>query len=135
MLRSIMAYIVAPFPAALFQALVVALWPKPGLGVFANPSSMFVAICLLFWGLGLLGVPIAWVLRRRNLLDLRHFAALGAVTMLLPIATLEIATFLRGALTLYAATYNLLFFGLGGWTAGALFWRLTRPDRRSAPAR
>lgn len=58
MLRSIGAFVVAPFPAALFQAIVVAIWPKQGQGVFENPPSMFVALCLYFYIFGLLlGLP------------------------------------------------------------------------------
>ncbi len=46
MLRTLGAFFVAPFPVALVQSVVVGLWPKPGQGIFANPASMFVAVCL-----------------------------------------------------------------------------------------
>ena len=66
MFRPLIAFLLAPFPAAFFQAIIVAGWPKEGMGVFEHPVSMFAAICLLFYMFGLvLGLPLLLLLRKR----------------------------------------------------------------------
>ena len=130
-MRIIVAFLVAPFPAALVQALVVGFWPKPGQGVFENPASMFVAICLFFYAFEIvLGLPLALLLRRRFSPSLRLYAVVGSAAAAAPVAIMLGLTAVRGELALYGAVYTLALFGLGGLTAGAVFWQIARPDRR-----
>src|SRR4051812_19460550 len=87
MLRVVLAFVVAPFPAALFESVMVALWPKPGQGVFEHPASMFVAMCLLFYSLGLvLGLPLRFILRKRGPGGLRAHALSCMLIALTPVA-------------------------------------------------
>lgn len=131
MVKTFQAFLITPFPAALFQSIVVALWPKPGMGVFENPASMFVLICLYGYIFGaLLGLPAAIWLRRRGVLNLKAYALAGSAVWLAPIMTGLGLYFLQGGLSLYVAIYNLTFVGIGGTVAGILYWRLSRPDRR-----
>jgi hypothetical protein len=136
MLRVALAFVVAPFPAAFLQSLVVALWPKPGMGVFEHPASMFVAVCIFFYFFGLiLGVPVAIFLRKKGYHTVRAYALTGLAVILTPILAPLGVTVARGGVTFYAAGYNLAFFALGGLMAGALFWLVSRPDRRNSRAR
>lgn len=78
MIRATMAFFLAPFPGALLQSIVVAIWPKDGQGVFEHPASMFVAMCILFYGVALvLGTPALILMRRRNHRKLRDYVLLG----------------------------------------------------------
>lgn len=124
MFRSFAVLIIAPFPVALVQAMVVSLWPKIGRGgVFEHPSSMFVAMNLYFYIFGLLfGFP-AWLVLRRRSASLIALALLGAFVGLAPIGLALVVTALRGQASLYVVIYNLMLFGLGGVVAGAVFWR------------
>ena len=133
MVRTLLAFLAAPVPGALIQSAVVALWPKPGLGVFERPLSMFVAIALFVYAAGLvLGVPAAIMLRRRGLTGLRDHALAGAGVMLTPIVLALLWTLWRSSTTPYAIAYSLGYFGLTGLLAGAVFWAIARPDRRAA---
>ena len=133
MSRTLLAFLAAPVPGALLQSVAVALWPKPGMGVFERPLSMFVAICLLVYAAGLvLGVPAIVLLRRRGLVDLRAYALAGAGVILIPVLLALAWTIWRGSLTLWAVAYNLGYFGLTGLLAGAVFWAIVRPDRPAA---
>jgi hypothetical protein len=77
MSRTLSAFLIAPFPVALIQSAVVGLWPKAGEGVFEHPVSMFVAICLYFYVVGMvLGLP-AWLVMRRRSATLRTHVAIG----------------------------------------------------------
>jgi len=124
MFRSVAASIIAPFPVALVQAIVVSLWPKIGKGVFEHPLSMFVAIDLYFYIFGLLlGLPACLILRRRST-NLNAFVLLGAFVGLVPVGLALVVMTLRGQASVYVVIYNLMLFGLGGVVAGAVFWRL-----------
>lgn len=124
MFRAIAAFIVAPFPTALVQAVVVGLWPKVGKGVFEHPSSMFVVIALYFYVFGLLlGVP-AWLIMRRRSTSLKTFAFIGLAVATTPIGAALAVMIFRGQASAYLILYTLALFGLGGLAAGALFWRL-----------
>ncbi|GGB61485.1 hypothetical protein [Blastomonas aquatica] len=126
MLRSIFAFIIAPFPAGFFQASVVAIWPKHGTGIFEHPLSMFIAICLLFYMLGLVfGIPLLLFSQKRWHPSSRGHALGGAAVMALPIAVALGLIAARGVLTAYVAVYNLAFFAAGGAIAGVLFYRLS----------
>jgi hypothetical protein len=132
MLRNLLAFLAAPLPGASIQSAAVALWPKPGMGVFAHPLSMFVAICLLIYAFGIvLGVPAFLLLRRRNLSSLRAHALAGLGVAAAPVGLALLWSVARGSVSLYAVAYNLLYFGLAGLLAGATFWAISRPDRRA----
>jgi hypothetical protein len=130
MLRSAWAFLTAPFPAALFQSIVVALWPKEGMGVFQNPPSMFVAVCIYYYLSGLLiGVPAGLIMRKRNTLSLRAYATAGLVVGLLPVGAAVGWTIIQGGASAYVSAYNLLFFSLGGLAAGSTYWLIARRSR------
>jgi hypothetical protein len=130
MLRSAWAFLAAPFPAALFQSVVVALWPKEGMGVFENPPSMFVAVCIYFYLFGLLiGMPAWLVMRKCNAMGLRAFAITGLVVGLLPVGIALGWTVIQGDVSAYVVTYNSMFFALGGMVAGSSYWLITRRSR------
>lgn len=130
-MRTLGAFLVAPFPVALFQAVIVGLWPKEGMGVFENPLSMFVALCLYFYIFGLLiGVP-AWILLRgRGAISLPLLMKVGLLAGLIPVGSALAVSAIRGQLSAYALVYNLLLFGLGGLAAGAVFWFVAFGGRR-----
>lgn len=133
MLRTMLAFLAAPVPGALIQSAAVALRPKPGMGVFDHPLSMFVAICLFVYAAGLaLGLPAGMVLQRRELTGLRAHALAGTGVVLTPVLLALLWTIWRGSVSLYVAAYNLGYFGLTGLLAGAVFWAIARPDRRAA---
>jgi hypothetical protein len=130
MLRVVLAFLIAPLPAAFIQSAVVALWPKNGMGVFQHPLSMFFAICLLFYAFGLiLGIPLLLLAGKRNVRSLGGYALGGLTTILLPIALALGVTILRGTATAYLLGYALTYFAVGGALAGATFWLVARPDR------
>lgn len=123
-MRIILGYVLAPFPAALIQAIFVALWPKIDMGgVFAHPASMFVAICLLFYLLqATTGVGSIVFMRRRMLTARRAYVYAGLVAITLPIAIAIIWAAIRDQLPISAMIYNLAFFAAGGALAGLVFW-------------
>jgi energy-converting hydrogenase Eha subunit A len=130
MLRIALAFVMAPIPAALIQSIIVALYPKDGMGVFEHPASMFVAICILFYTFGIaLGIPAVFVMRKRGLRGLRPYALVGVITVLTPILIALAWTAIKGQISVYTAAYNILFFAFGGLIAGWLFWLITRPDQ------
>ena len=127
MLRKTGAFLLAPFPAAFFQAIIVGFWPKKGMGVFEHPSSMFVTICLLFYVFGLvIGIPLFLLLRKR-IRTLRDYALAGMAIILLPVIVAMSWAAFKGQVSSYVAVYDLAFFAIGGSLAGALFRLLTRP--------
>jgi len=133
MLRVIVAWFVAPFPAAMIQALLVLIHPRPGRGVFEHPPSMFVAACLLLYLLGAaVGVPVFLVLRRGDPLSLRTHAFAGALAVLVPAVLVCAWALAVGRILLPQAAISLLWYGLLGLLTGAIFWSVARPDRRAA---
>jgi hypothetical protein len=133
MKRIVLGFLVAPFPAAIIQSVVVAMWPKEGMGVFEHPLSMFVAMCLLFYLIELvLGLPLYFAVRKRLPRKMSTYALAGALMVLLPIIAGLVASFTRGELSSYAVAYNLAFFALGGFLAGALFWLVAIREKRVA---
>lgn len=131
MLRKLGAFLLAPFPAALFQSVVVALWPKPGRGVFANPLSMFALVCFYFWLFGLLlGLPAWAILRKRLSPTLRTFVLVGLFVEVVPICVSLAILVARGQASVYTVTYNVLLFAIGGTIAGAVFWFIAIRGRR-----
>ena len=131
MLRTLGAFVVAPFPVALFQSTMVALWPKEGMGVFENPPSMFVALCIYFYLFALLlGVPAWLIFRRGKQLGLGTFVTLGLLVALLPSGTALLLTAMKGGATAYMVAYNVALFGIGGAVAGALFWFIAVREKR-----
>lgn len=126
MFRSALAFIVAAFPVAFFQAVVVALWPKGASGIFSHPASMFVAMCLTFYIVGLvLGLPLLLFLRKRRAPTLRGYVFGGAAIMLVPIAIGLGFTVFHGQFSAYTMIYDVALFGLGGAMAGAIFYALS----------
>jgi hypothetical protein len=124
MVRAVFAFIVAPFPIALTQAIVVALWPKVGKGVFEHPSSMFIAMALYFYIFGLLlGVP-AWLIVRKRSTSVKIFIYIGSLVALVPVGAALAMMMIRGQGTAYVVSYTLALFALGGTAAGGLFWAL-----------
>ena len=125
-MRSFGAFLVAPFPAALLQAIVVAIWPREAERVFENPASMFVAICLYFYIFGLsIGLPAwlwLWLRRGRRAVSLRALSIIGLLIGLIPVGSALAVTAVQSELPAYVVAYNLALFGLGGAAAGALFW-------------
>jgi hypothetical protein len=121
-LRTGLAFVLAPFPIALFQSAIVGLWPKPGRGILEHPASMLLAVCLYFYIFGLaLGVP-AWLVAARRSVALRTYALLGLVVALVPVAAGLIAIAAKGQGSAYRTVYHLMVFGFGGMAAGSLFW-------------
>jgi hypothetical protein len=128
MIRVALAFVVAPFPAALIQSIVVAIWPKPRMGVFEHPVSMFVAICLLFYAIEIvLALPLYLAVRKRGHQSVGAYAITGATITLLPVLIGLGITGAMGGLSAYAISYNLVYFALGGLMAGVVFWRLATP--------
>jgi len=135
MLRTLGAFVVAPFPAALIQSVVVGLAPKTGTGIFEHPASMFVGICLYFYIFGLLfGLP-AWLVLRRRSAALRVYVLLGLIAAVTPIAAALLVMALRGQGSASIAIYDLMLFGLGGMIAGAVFWRIALHEKQSTDLR
>lgn len=136
MRRRLLAFLVAPYPAALIQSLVVAAWPKPGKGVFEHPASMFVAICLLFYFFGLiLGIPLHFAALKRRSPTLGAYCLAGMAIVLVPVLLALGWTAAKGQVSAWILTYNIAFFAIGGLLAGALFWRVARPGQDPAAER
>jgi hypothetical protein len=136
MLRRILAFLLAPLPAALLQAAIVALWGTQGASNYEHPSTMFVAMCLFLYVPGLvLGVPLYLALRRRTPNRLRSYALAGMLIVLIPM------TLLIGSAAPYSPipapsrwreAIILLRYAVSGLLTGATFWLLARPDRCEA---
>src|SRR3569833_1627498 len=125
-LRGLLAYLVAPFPAAIFQSLIVALQSKAGgAAIYAHPLSLFVAVCLFFFAFGLvLAVPLVLAFRRLWP-GRRAYVRAGALAgLLVPVVAMFTVTVENATMSAFAALYILIFFGLGGYAAGALYWRI-----------
>ena len=137
MLRTALAIVASPFPAAIFQSIVVALWPKEGMGVFEHPVSMFVAIYIYYYIFGLIiGIPARLLIGMRRPVGLRPYALAGLLVGLLPAGAALGWTISQGQASTYVVAYNLAFFGLGGLAAGSLFWLILRGRARAiAPKR
>lgn len=136
MLRIIAAFLVAPIPAALIQAVVVMLWPKQDMGVFEHPVSMFFAICLLFYALELvIGLPTYLALRKRCPQKPMSYGLVGMSVILLPVVVALGVSATRGGLSAYAATYNVIYFAVGGFLAGIVFWRIAKPQTEASMQR
>ena len=134
MKRIALGFLVAPFPAAFFQSIVVALWPKKDMGVFEHPLSMFVALCLLFYLFEtVLALPLYLALRKRGPHTMIAYAVTGTMLTLLPIIVALCVTVARGGLSAYAVSYNLALFALGGFLAGVVFWRVITPRAQTTP--
>lgn len=134
MKRVALGFLLAPFPVAFLQSVVVALWPKKGMGVFEHPLSMFVALCLLFYLFEVfLALPLYLALRNRGPHSMIAYAVTGTMLTLLPIIAALGVTVARGGLSAYAASYNLALFALGGFLAGAVFWRVITPRAQTSP--
>jgi hypothetical protein len=128
MKRVILAFLIAPMPAASIQSVMVAVWPKEGKGVFEHPLSMFVAICLLFYLIELvLALPLYLATRKRGPRKMVAYAVAGTLLVLLAVMPFLGLSVTRGELSAYAIAYNLAFFALGGFFAGVVFWRVTTP--------
>ena len=122
MLRTIAAFFIAPVPVAIFQSLLVSIWPKIGKGAFEHPASMFVVICLYFYLFGLvLGLP-AWLVFHKRSSSLTKPVLIGLFSGLGPVALAMLVMASRGQGSAYIYVYNLAVFGTGGMVAGALFW-------------
>jgi hypothetical protein len=130
MVRALLAYCVAPFPAALFQSMIVALQPKTGgAAIYAHPVSMFMAICLIFYALGaILALPLVFALRR-IWPGRRAYVRSGLFAGLMPAIAIVALAIPDGTMSVFGGLYILTFFGLGGYVAGALYWRLQVRDR------
>ena len=127
-----MAFLVSPFPGALLQSFVVAVWPKEdGYGIFAHPPSMFVFMCLVIYFFGLIfGAPTILFLAKRKIASLRAYIFAGIGVMISPIILVVIFFAINHAVTVYAALYNLALFIVSGAFAGALFWFVSQPDQK-----
>jgi hypothetical protein len=122
MKRIALAFLVAPFPAAFIQSLVVGVWPKTGKGIFEHPASMFVAICLLFYLVEIaLALPLYLALRKRLPQKPIPYGLVGPIMVLLPIVLGLAVAATRGGLSAYQVIYNVAFFGIGGFLAGVIF--------------
>jgi hypothetical protein len=135
MLRSILAFLVAPFPAAAFESVVVALWPETaGPALDAHPLSMFVFLCLYFYFFGLvLGLPV-WLGLRRIWPGRRAFAGAGLAAGLFPAPFMFALSAPGGLASLFGGLYILMLFGLGGYVAGRIYWRIAMRDGAAAKA-
>jgi len=135
MLRFVLAFLLAPLPAALLHAILVALWPRPGLGIYQHPVSMFATMCLFHYALGLLlGLPLYLALRRRIANRLRAYALGGLLIVLVPMAIGIGWSLAHVRVPFWSAAYSFLRFGTGGLLTGAAFWLVLRPDRRAVAA-
>ncbi|GAA4752619.1 hypothetical protein GCM10023264_19460 [Sphingomonas daechungensis] len=133
MKRIALGLLLAPFPAAFIQSVVVAMWPKKGMGIFEHPLSMFVAICLLFYLLGLfLALPLYLAVGKRHPQRLVTYGVTGALLALLPVGLALVIAAAGHGLSTYVASYNLAFFAIGGFLAGVVFWRIATPPTQTA---
>lgn len=132
-MRSVLAFLASPAPAALLHAILVALWPRPGAGINQHPASMFVVICLFHYALGLvLGVPLYLALRKRRSQRVFAYALAGTAIVLIPLGILIGWTLAHRGMPLMPTVNGVLRFGFGGLLTGATFWFVARPDRRVA---
>ena len=130
MKRIALGFLAAPLPAAFIQSVVVAIWPKPGKGVFEHPGSMFAAVCILLYCFELvLALPLYVAMRKRLPEKMSTYGLVGTSIVLLPIVAALIWTIAKSRLSAYAVAYNLVFFAVGGFLAGATFWLITKPQR------
>ena len=128
MLRNFLGFFLSPFPGALIASIVVALSPKPGMGIFAHPASMFAFICMLFYAFEIvLGLPTVIALRRRRVFSLRAYALAGLAVTLIPVAVALFWSGAHGSRLLYVVAYDLAYFSVSGLLAGTVFWAITRP--------
>ncbi|WEK41718.1 MAG: hypothetical protein P0Y64_09825 [Candidatus Sphingomonas colombiensis] len=106
------------------------------MGIFEHPSSMFVALCLIFYFFGLMvGAPLWLLVIRRQLATWPRYAFYGSVVTA-PLVVSCIWVGFHGKLALFAIVYDTLLFGVGGAVAGATYWLVRRPDQsRGALAR
>lgn len=132
LMRGIIAFLTAPIPAAIVQAVVVAIWPKPERGgVFEHPSSMFLVLCLIFYVLqALLGVPLAAVIGRQRRPTPTSYA-LGGIAITSPILLIVGWTFIQQNLSTYQAIYNVMYFTAAGASIGMIAWFFRRPGHNS----
>jgi hypothetical protein len=124
--RNVAAFLLFPFPPALARAFIVWRSPNPVGGIFAHPASMFAAMCLGIYVVELvLGAPILLALRRNGRERLFDYALAGlailAIPSLLVVAALSVQ---RGHV--FGEWRVILFVGLTGPLAGALYWALAR---------
>jgi hypothetical protein len=125
MKRVLVAFLIAPFPTAFVQAVFVALWPREGLGVTEHPQGMFLLMCLLFYAAEVvLALPLYLAMRKRLPRSVFAYGLAGALTMLLPVLVGLLATGAISHLSTYIVIYNLVLFGIGGFLAGLIFWRV-----------
>ena len=123
--RKFLAFVIAPFPVAFAQSLMVALWPKLGKGVFEHPLSMFVVICIYFYVFGvLIGIPARIFLRRRFANNPRGYVVPGLLVGLLPVVGPLCWMIFRGQASPYIIAYNLILFALGGAVSGWVIWKI-----------
>ncbi|HEX4737217.1 MAG TPA: hypothetical protein VH331_06625 [Allosphingosinicella sp.] len=131
-MRNLTAFLLSVVPGALLESIAVALWPKRGAGIFANPFSMFVAMCLLLYLLELIfGSPALLLLGKNGYSSLKAFTMAGLAAVAVPVLALLLLIVARGRITGYAFAYNLIFFAVAGCLAGATFWLVARPDRHA----
>jgi len=130
MKRVVVAFLVAPFPTAAVQSVFVYLWPKKGMGVFEHAQSMFLLICLLFYIIELVvAVPVYLAMRKRLPRSMFGYGVAGSMITLIPIVAGLAAAMSRGQISTYALIYDLILFAAGGFVAGAVFWRVTKPEQ------
>jgi hypothetical protein len=131
MIRTGIAFLLFPIPAALARALVVWRWPSPLGGVFAHPASMFVAMCLFIYLLELvLGAPILLGMRRRGRETLVDYAVAGLALLAIPTSLAIVCLVVIHQF----AWINLLAIFVAaacGIVGGAFFWGLARPRGRN----
>jgi hypothetical protein len=133
MFRYMAAFLASALPGALIQALIVAAWPKPGMGIFAHPLSMFVAACLAIYGLEIVfGGPALLLLRRARRHDLRSYALIGLAAILTPVLIALLWASAVTPMSPYVWAYNLIYSSVSGLLAGSVFWCIVRPDRRTS---
>ena len=128
MKRLILAFLLAPFPVAIFQAIVVGIWPKPGQGVFDHPPSMFVAMLLYFYLAGaVLGTLLALLGRVRSHPTATRYSLVGLFAGGLPVAVALASLASRGQFTAYTAMYDMMLFAGGGAITALTFRRYAYP--------
>ena len=132
MLRTILAFVLAPIPAASIMAAYVAFRPRPGRGIFEHPASMFLTLILLLYALApVIGVPAFLFLRRTDQVSLRAHALAGALMTLIPIGLMGAWGLAIQRVSLREVAFSLLWYGLLGLLTGATFWLIARPDRHA----
>ena len=133
MLRNILAFLLAPFPAALIMAGIVVVRPRPGRGLFEHPVFMFLTVCVALYAIGLLfAVPIYVVLRRRGTSSLPSHAFTGGAIALAACGPLAAWGFAFGHIPARIIAPAILLYTFLGLLTGTTFWLIARPDRRPA---